>query len=151
MSNAPILVGVDGSPESKTALAWAVDLARDLGAAVIVVHATEIELSTALGPEGSSDPQELRRDLERVVREEWCSALTAGDVPHEVVVQDGGPALVLLAVAERARARTIVVGPRGAGGTPSLPLGSVGLHLAQYADRPVTIVRDVASPQSLER
>jgi nucleotide-binding universal stress UspA family protein len=150
MSNARIVVGVDGSPESKTALAWAVDLARDLGATVIAVHATELELASALGAEESPDPEELRRELERVVREEWCSALAAGDVLHEVVVQDGGPALVLLAVAERVGARTIVVGPRGEGGTPSLPLGSVGLHLAQYADRPVTIVRDAASPRSLQ-
>ena len=46
MSTTRIVVGVDGSSESKTALDWAIDLARDTDAGVIAVHATEIALSS---------------------------------------------------------------------------------------------------------
>jgi hypothetical protein len=41
MSTTRIVVGVDGSSESKTALDWAIDLARDTDAGVLAVHATE--------------------------------------------------------------------------------------------------------------
>ncbi len=149
MSTTRIVVGVDGSSESKTALDWAIDLARDTDAGVVAVHATEIALSSMVPSETSLDYNEVRRQLEKVVRDEWCQALAVADVPSEVVIQDGGPALVLLAVADAVGARTIVVGPRGEGGSPSLPLGSVGFHLAQYANRPVTIVRDAESPSAL--
>ncbi|HVA42228.1 MAG TPA: universal stress protein [Acidimicrobiales bacterium] len=52
MKEGPILVGVDGPPESREALAWAADLARATGASVLAVHA--VGLLEKLGPEGSS-------------------------------------------------------------------------------------------------
>lgn len=149
MSSSRIVVGVDGSSESKTALDWAIDLARDTDATVIAVHATEIGLSSMFPSETSPDYDEVRQQLEKVVSDDWCQALAVADVPSEVIVQDGGPALVLITLAERMGARTIVVGPRGEGGSPNVPLGSVGFHLAQYANRPVTIVRDADSPSAL--
>jgi nucleotide-binding universal stress UspA family protein len=149
MSTTRIVVGVDGSSESKRALDWAIDLARDTEAAVVAVHATEIALSSMFPSETSPDYDDVRQQLERVVRDDWCQALAVADVPSEVVIQDGGPALVLIAVADAVEARTIVVGPRGEGGSPSVPLGSVGFHLAQYANRPVTIVRDAQSPSAV--
>jgi nucleotide-binding universal stress UspA family protein len=149
MSAAPIVVGVDGSSESQAALDWAIDLARDTNATVVAVHATEIALSSMFPSATAPDYDEVRRQLEQVVRDDWCRALAVADVPSEVVVQDGGPALVLIAVADRDGARTIVVGPRGEGGSPGVPLGSVGFHLAQYANRPVTIVRDAESPSAI--
>ena len=130
MSTTRIVVGVDGSSESKTALDWAIDLARDTDAGVVAVHATEIALPSMVASETNPDYNEVRRQLEKVI-------------------QDGGPSLVLIAVADAVDARTIVVGPRGEGGSPRLPLGSVGFHLAQYANRPVTIVRDAESPSAL--
>jgi nucleotide-binding universal stress UspA family protein len=149
MSATRIVVGVDGSSESKTALDWAIDLARDTGAEVVAVHASEIALSSIAPSETGPDHDEVRSRLEQVVRDDWCQALAVADVPWEVVIQDGGPALVLLSVGDAVDARTIVVGPRGEGGSPSLPLGSVGFHLAQYSNRPVTIVRDAESPSAL--
>lgn len=149
MSTNRVVVGVDGSSESNTALDWAIDLARDTDATVVAVHATEAALSSMFPSPTSPDYDEVRRQLEKVVRDDWCHALAVADVPWEVVIRDGGPALVLMAVADAVDARTIVVGPRGEGGSPSLPLGSVGFHLAQYAHRPVTIVRDAESPSAL--
>jgi nucleotide-binding universal stress UspA family protein len=149
MSTTRIVVGVDGSSESKTALDWAIDLATDTETSVVAVHATELGLSSMFPSATGPDYDEMRQQLEQVVRDEWCHALAVADVPSEVVIQDGGPALVLIAVADRVDARTIVVGPRGEGGSPGLPLGSVGFHLAQYANRPVTIVRDAQSPAAL--
>ena len=116
---------------------------------MVAVHTTEIALSSMVPSETNLDYNEVRRQLEKVVRDEWCQALAVADVPSEVVIQDGGPSLVLIAVADAVDARTIVVGPRGEGGSPSLPLGSVGFHLAQYANRPVTIVHDTESPSAL--
>ena len=145
MSRDRIIVGVDGSSSSRRALDWAIDLARDLKAELLAVHAAEIAPAAMfLAEKPGSEPEyeAARRRLEQTVREDWCRSLLDAGVPFEILVEDGGPALVLMAAADRAVARTIVVGPRGAGGSPGLPLGSVGLQLAQYARRPVTIVRE---------
>lgn len=144
MSDDHIVVGVDGSPESRSALAWAVELARDLDAELLVVHAAEVAPAamflTDHDPQGT-EYAELRHRLEQTVREDWCGALVGTGIPFEIVVEEGGPALVLMSAAERVAARMIVVGPRGGGGFPGLSLGTVGLQLAQYAKHPVTIVR----------
>jgi nucleotide-binding universal stress UspA family protein len=144
MSGDHIVVGVDGSSASRRALDWAIDLARDLDAALLAVHAAEIAPAAMFFADASrSEPEyeATRRRLEQIVREDWCRPLLDAGVPFEILVEDGGPALVLMSAADRAAARTIVVGPRGDGGSSGLPLGSVGLQLAQYANRPVTIVR----------
>ena len=137
-----IVVGVDGSRGSRTALTWAAAEAASHGSDLVVVNVWE---HTLLPPAGSvsvsehyvPDPsQRTAEDLVQVIKEEL------GDEPSVVVqprVKQGSPAKVL--IEESADADMLVVGPRGHGGFAGLVLGSVSQHVAAYARCPVTVVR----------
>ena len=137
-----IVVGVDGSAGSRTALTWAAAEAADHGAELIVVNVWE---HTLLPPAGSlsvsehyvPDPSQRSADsLVQVIKEEL------GEEPPVLVqtrVKQGSPAKVL--IEESAGADLLVVGTRGHGGFAGLVLGSVSQHVAAYAQCPVTVVR----------
>ena len=137
-----IVVGVDGSPGSRSALTWAAAEAADHGADLVVVNAWE---HTLLPPAGSvsvsehyvPDPsQRTAEDLLQVIREELGEDPPVLIQPH---VKQGRPAKVL--IEESANADLLVVGQRGHGGFAGLVLGSVSQHVAAYAQCPVTVVR----------
>ena len=137
-----IVVGVDGSPSSRTALTWAAAEAADHGADLVVINVWE---HTLLPPAGSvsvseryvPDPsQRTAQDLVNVIKEEL------GENPPVLVqpqVKQGNPAKVLIDQSEKAD--LLVVGTRGHGGFRGLVLGSVSQHVAAYANCPVTVVR----------
>jgi len=137
-----IVVGVDGSPNSRTALTWAAAEAADHGADLVVINVWE---HTLLPPAGSvsvseryvADPsQRTAEDLVNVIKQEL------GENPPVLVqpqVKQGNPAKVLIDQSENAD--LLVVGTRGHGGFRGLVLGSVSQHVAAYANCPVTVVR----------
>ena len=137
-----IVVGVDGSPGSRTALNWAAAEAADHGADLVVLNVWE---HTLLPPAGSvsvserfvPDPsQRTADDLLQVIKEEL------GEEPPVLVqprVKQGNPAEVL--IDQSADADLLVVGTRGHGGFRGLVLGSVSQHVAAYAKCSVTVVR----------
>ena len=137
-----IVVGVDGSPGSRKALAWAAAEAADHGADLSVVNVWE---HTLLPPAGSvsvsehyvPEPSQRTTDeLIQVIKEEL------GDDPPvqiQAQVKEGRPAKVL--IDESAAADLLVVGQRGHGGFAGLVLGSVSQHVAAYAKCAVTVVR----------
>ena len=138
-----IVVGVDGSPGSRTALTWAAAEAVDHEADLVVVNVWE---HTLLPPAGSvsvsehyvPDPsQRTADDLLQVIKEEL------GASPPVVVqprVKQGRPAKVL--IDESADADLLVVGKRGHGGFAGLLLGSVSQHVVAHAPCPVLVVHD---------
>jgi len=137
-----IVVGVDGSPGSRTALAWAAAEAADHGSDLVVVNGWE---HTLLPPAGSvsvseryvPDPSQRTSDeLLEVIKD------VLGENPPVLVqprVKQGRPAKVLIEESENAS--LLVVGKRGHGGFAGLVLGSVSQHVAAYAHCPVTVVR----------
>jgi nucleotide-binding universal stress UspA family protein len=141
-----IVVGVDGSPHSKAALAFAVEEARLRDAHVYAVHAWEwppvpaepltlapndyAALFTA-AQEGAE--RMLENAISEVVGEER-------EVPRiESAAVEGPAARVLLEAA--ADALLVVVGSRGRGGFARLLLGSVGDHVVRHAPCPAVIHR----------
>jgi nucleotide-binding universal stress UspA family protein len=96
----PVVVGVNGSPNSIVALHRATDTARRLGA--------DLDIVLAVAP-GASDPLvAAERDrLDRLVRQELPGR--AG-VPSRCKVERGDPAVVLLRAS--AGARLLVLGTR---------------------------------------
>lgn len=135
-----IVVGVDGSPSSMSALRWALQQAKATGAEVEVVHAWEYPIS--FGAPVALLPGE---DLEAEAGTALAAAIgkaTAGDsgvtVRRRVVL--GDPASVLLGSAKGAD--LLVVGNRGYGGFSRSLLGSVSQHCIHHAICPVVIVRD---------
>ncbi|MFI5890131.1 universal stress protein [Actinoplanes sp. NPDC051513] len=137
-----IVVGVDGSPGSRKALAWAAAEAADHSADLLVVNVWE---HTLLPPAGSvsvsehyvPEPSQSTTDeLVQVIKSEL------GDDPPvrvQAQVKQGRPAKVL--IDESAGADLLVVGHRGHGGFAGLVLGSVSQHVAAYAKCAVTVVR----------
>ena len=139
MKEGPILVGVDGSPESGEALAWAADLARAIGADILAVHA--VGLLEKLGADGSPVPsaghlEEIRDLLETI----WCEPVRHNGVSVEMQMRYGTPADVVLSAAEQEGAAVVVVGSRGIGRAALGGLGSTSSRLAMSSPVPVVIV-----------
>ena len=107
-----IVVGVNGSPSSLAALAWAGAWARNTDAHVRAVHA---------GRCPSSDITDLPTD-----------------VPFELLTREDEPRRVLLE--EGARAGLVVVGTGGHGGFGGVPLGSIATAVVHHCPCPVAIV-----------
>jgi len=140
-----IVVGVDGSDSSRSALQWAYDEAAHHGATLTVVmtwHPPAIPMSP---PYGAVPPE----DYESQPRREALALLerfTAELVPQSPAVdvrtsiEEGkNPAKALI---ERSKeADLLVVGSRGHGGFAGMLLGSVSQHVVSHAACPVVVVR----------
>ncbi|MDQ0092398.1 MULTISPECIES: universal stress protein [Micrococcaceae] len=138
--NLPILVGVDGSPESVLALRWAKKLAGRLGVGIKAVSVWHLDMF--FGPFSIS-----AHDGETIMREVLKDALAEafGDDPPEGLVEEcrtGRPSEILLEESESAQ--MLIVGSRGHGGFAGLLLGSVSSSCAAHASCPVLVVRPAA-------
>jgi nucleotide-binding universal stress UspA family protein len=145
-----IVVGVDGSPSSMTALRWAIRQAELTGGTVDAVIAWQYPVSYgAYGSygwspvtmdEGGTDFGEI---AEKMLADAISKTLDPGSsvVVRPRVVQ-GNPAQVLLDAASDAE--LLVVGSRGHGGFTGALLGSVGLHCVHHAHCPVVVIRGQA-------
>ncbi|MGY2002621.1 universal stress protein [Blastococcus sp. SYSU DS1024] len=147
-----IVVGVDGSPGARLALAWALAEAARRGAELLVLSSFPVE-AIWLDP-GYVDPRRveaIREDtedrarglVEEVLGDPDVSAVAGtADVPVRVVAVPGPAAPNL--VEHATRAELLVVGSRGRGGIRSTVLGSVALHCATHAACPVVVVHAAA-------
>lgn len=134
----PVVVGVDGSPNSRAALDFAFEAAALRGAPLTAVHAWS-DLPVVTVWELTTD-WHLVQQNESEALSQWLAEGRAHhpDVPVEEVVVRDGPAHVLL---EHARtAQLVVVGSRGRGGFRGLLLGSTSQAMIQHAACPVAVV-----------
>jgi nucleotide-binding universal stress UspA family protein len=138
-----IVVGVDGSEDSKEALRWALAESRLRDSRVRAVHAWHY--STLVGSNGYAVPEEVdggaSQSAASDVLEEAVTAVAGDttDVDIERVVLQGAAAKILIDESEHAE--LLVVASRGRGGFASLLLGSVSQQCAHHARCPVVIVR----------
>ncbi len=138
-----VLVGMDGSQQSRQAMRWAAHLARTFGAPLTVV--TGWEFPTALGygaPVTDWDPEDDMRRVQAEAIVEVFGDEPPGDLGR--VLQPGGAARVLIEASEDAL--MLVVGSRGHGGFTGLLLGSVSAAVAEHASCPVLIVHGDRTP-----
>jgi nucleotide-binding universal stress UspA family protein len=139
-----IVVGIDGSPGSARALAWAIEEARHRNAILTAVHAWSVP-SPVVGAAGVGMvpvPDTDRDALEAssaAVLDEALAALPA-DVECERVAAEGPPVEALVSTAQAGD--LIVVGTRGHGDLASFVLGSVSHECARRAPCPVVVVPD---------
>ena len=138
-----IVVGVDGSDCSETALRWAADkAAQDGGTLVAVTTWTALPPPIAYPYAGfpdhdTSDPREAAL---RALNETVGAVLQdKPDVPVELVALPGDAAKVL--IEQSKRADLVVVGARGRGGIGEWLIGSVGHKVAQHAHCSVAVIR----------
>lgn len=139
-----VIVGVDGSPESRAALRWAGAVSAAGGMTLRLLTAWEYPASTGL-PFGLTQPRpademdgEALDRARRALQEELGSEASAGVA---VDVGRGPAASVLIERAVRREAAMLVVGARGLGGFDGLLLGSVSQQCAEHAPCPVVVVR----------
>jgi nucleotide-binding universal stress UspA family protein len=140
---APVVVGVDGSPASETAIALAYDQAASRGCDLVAVHAWT-DTVVPFGPGGGLDWTSLTDQAEQVLVESlagWHEKYPGVTVRR--VVERDRPASALLDAARGAQ--LLVVGSRGRGGFTGLTLGSVSQALIHHAPCPVLIARPNSS------
>lgn len=135
-SQAPVVVGIDGSPASERATAIAFDEASRRGVDLVAVH-TWSDAGYELPDDGWSEvqPEEDMLLAERLAG--WRERYP--DVTVNRVLRADRPAHVLLE--EAAKAQLLVVGSHGRGGFAGMLLGSVGSHVVQSARVPVIVAR----------
>lgn len=138
---ARVIVGVDGSDNSRLALQWAAFLAAPLGARLEAVGAWQVPAT--IGPAVAQwDPE---AEMLTAVRDSVRAAFGAEPpLPVDISVREGGAAHVLLEASKGGR--LLVVGSRGHGGFAGLLLGSVSASVAEHAKCPVLVVHGEQGP-----
>lgn len=138
-----ILMATDFGPESEVALRSCVSLARQLGAAVRLLHVAKDPMLAVNTPElYGIDWDRLRDDIIRQARASLASlAASFPDVPITTEVVVGTPAEAIATRAAESRADLIVLGTHGRGGLGHVFIGSVAERVIRLASCPVMTVR----------
>jgi nucleotide-binding universal stress UspA family protein len=149
-SNAgPVVVGIDGSPISEAALAFAFEAAVTRKVPLVAVHAwTDSVLEAAVAP--LLDWDAIEADEHRVLAKRlagWGGKYPDAEV-RRVVVRDR-PAHALIEQATATAAQLVVVGSHGRGSAAGLVLGSVSHAVLHHSPCPVAVVRADPSPAGL--
>jgi nucleotide-binding universal stress UspA family protein len=136
-SQAPVLVGIDGSSASELATAIAFDEASRRNVGLIAVHAwSDVDVSEWPGidwPVTQSMAEEVLAERLAGWQEQYPDVQVS-----RTVVRDQ-PARQLVQRSEEAQ--LVVVGSRGRGGFAGMLVGSVGETVAQMARMPVIVAR----------
>lgn len=139
MTQQPVVVGIDGSTDSMTALRWAAAVAAAQHAPLTVVHAVPNEEGDVVI---STSPEDAGEVLAAAAAE---VAATHPDVTASLVQHPGSPVEALLDLG--AEAAVVVVGSRGLGGFAGLLLGSTPMQVVPHARCPVVVVRPTPEPR----
>jgi nucleotide-binding universal stress UspA family protein len=142
-----IVVGTDGSDTAKEAVRQAAQLAKVIGARVLLVSAYEPVPESRLRQERTEVPTDVswmvnpREDVQAVLDEEAERIKVNGVGDVETYAREGDPADAILDVAEETDADLIVVGNKGMTGARRFLLGSVPNKVSHHAPCNVMIVR----------
>jgi nucleotide-binding universal stress UspA family protein len=139
-----IIVGTDLTDGAKAALEAGLDLARHVGAEVVLVHATMVpDYETPF----RNPPSEWTRALESMVDEkrealgELRERYDGRGTKISHVVVDSVPSKGVAQVAEETDADLVVVGTHGRKGLRRLLLGSVAKRTVRHCKRSVLVAR----------
>ena len=143
-----ILVAVDGSKASSTALDTAVGLAAQFGSGLHIMHVVR-EMQLPLNPGLMDKYQEVekqRHDLLRSVGDEILNqarmaARSKGVDAVETDSGSGDPATAIAAYAEKNKVDLVVIGSRGHGKVQSMLLGSVSRKVSELTKAACLIVK----------
>lgn len=145
MANQPIIVGVDGSPSSGSALRWAAIEAAQHQVPLHIVNscadprgypATVAEAAFDRGP-----MQEAARKVLARAKTDVLSHLGRRNVPEVKTILSDDPAKPTLIDLSK-DARMVVVGSRGLGAFKRGLLGSVSTAVARHAHCPVAVIHE---------
>lgn len=134
----PVVVGVDGSPQSAAALQWAADYAAAVGAPVKVVISWQYPALYGTVPvvdemnfegAGTKIVEKMAADIQIASPGLEVTTLVSAGRPAEILVQESENAALL------------VVGSQGHGAFAGMLIGSVSMHCVHHAHCPVVVVR----------
>lgn len=133
-----IVVGVDGSDASVSALEWAIADARRRGARLLVVAGFDIPWTILVVPTYTGS--DYRLDAEKMLNQTMERLQSDySDVEIETRLVQRPPALALTEAAQDAD--LLVVGSHGYGALPGMHLGSVATYCVHHAPCPVLVHR----------
>lgn len=129
MTNSKVVVGYDGSAESKAAVHWAAAVAERRGRPLVVASAA-----------GSSSAGDDHRIAQELAEQGAIQARNTAAIDVDTVSPDAGAVATLVDMSEDAE--LIVMGNRGRGRLRGALLGSAAFSVAIHAKCPVAITRD---------
>ena len=138
-----ILVPVDFSGCSRGGLRYAIDLANEFGARIILLHATY--LGYIYSSEGTAlyDIPALqkvaRKNAERQMRQ-LVRSVNFGGVKFETAFTDGSPVLDICAFAKDHNVDLIITSTHGLTGLEHILIGSIAEHVVRHAPCSVLVV-----------
>jgi nucleotide-binding universal stress UspA family protein len=138
-----IVVGVDGSKQSRAAMDWAVEEAKVRGGHVLALTAWHFPYVTDAAGQ-AWDYDVFQTDAQSILDEELARVRGRGVQISGRIVQ-GSPASVL--VDASGEADLVAVGSRGHGGFTGLLLGSVSTQTVHHAHCPVLVFRESRAEQ----
>ena len=138
-----ILVPVDFSEHSASALEMAIGLAKALGARIQLLHCYQIQ-PLGISPYGIVLPEnfdsEIRQAAERRV-DEWRANVVLEGIEVDVSLSSRLPSLEISETASEVGADLIVMGTLGLAGIKHVLLGSVAERTLRLAPCPVLTVK----------
>lgn len=134
-----VVVGVDGSPASESALRWALDEARRTRRPLHVVHALEVEV--VFSDEEQLGTKEAPTTSDPVVTAAMDVVRTTAPEVQATAHSVTGLAPTTL-IAASTVAGTVVLGSHGRGAIPTALLGSVSQQVAVHGHCPVVVVKE---------
>lgn len=142
-----ILVPVDGSENSQSALAYAIYLASQCNASIRLLHAVNLNSALALTAGQTKGHYPFLKEVQDALEEQGKRVLdeAAAKIPsavhHNLTLETGAPGQLILACAAQYKADVIVMGSRGLGPVKGLFMGSVSNHVMSHSSIPVLIVK----------
>ncbi|MCA2218860.1 universal stress protein [Jidongwangia harbinensis] len=148
MNHPLIVVGVDGSPHSDTAVTWAATRARQTGARLLLLHAYDLPIPVPTTPLAVPMPPLTADPATHAMRAGEAVLAAAVDVAHrhghdiDVTTRLGIGGAAPALIDASAESDLLVVGSRGRGGFTGVLLGSVSIQVSAHAHCPTVVVSD---------
>ena len=144
-----ILVPTDGSKTAQKAVRYAVELAKQLNASVIVLTAIDDRSLVAQTVPAEDTPMQVIEPIEDYMREaakeyaeEVKKLCDKSGVRSEIIIGKGHPVEAIVKGAEKSKADLIVMGSHGRSALGAMVLGSIAYGVIHNETKvPVLIVR----------
>jgi len=144
-----IILTVDGSEQSRRAAEFGIELAKNLGARITLIHAIEsylFEDMLAMTPGSAADmAKPIYESIRSTVEEYMQNKMELCDqygVPCDKVIRIGHPVSEVVNLADELNADLIIMGSHGRGRISGSMLGSVSYGVVHDSNRvPVLLVK----------
>jgi nucleotide-binding universal stress UspA family protein len=140
-----ILVAYDGSPHSKAALNWGIDLSLLSGAEVLAVKVFDVKELSEVGVSGGQEflaAYDASKKFDQDLISEVVEVGQKRGVKVKGAILQGNVAKGIIAYAKQNNFDLIIAGTKGHGLIDELLMGSVTTKLISLAHVPVLVVKD---------